>query len=181
VSERRLGTGRKRSDASALLTSSDDVTASQLLNSSVVAGLLNGGMDLNSSMKLEDGMTGGKVAIAGMLAMMEEHAKLTSEARPVAPEVLDASVMDDSVMRFVDELGLDKSQMPALVSGDVPVCDIPTMPSGRVLTIRIYSTWGDPHYVGLAGIDIFDGRGELVTFKDYRVRWLCVVMSCWNV
>ena len=44
---------------------------------------------------------------------------------------------------------------------------IPVCPSGRVLELRISSTWGDPHFVGLTGIELFDNRGQLLT-----VRWV---------
>lgn len=45
---------------------------------------------------------------------------------------------------------------------------IPACPSGRLLELRISSTWGDPHFVGLTGIELFDSRGQLLT-----VRWAC--------
>ena len=43
---------------------------------------------------------------------------------------------------------------------------IPTEPRGRTLELVIHSTWGDQHYVGLAGMDIFDADGSLVQFED---------------
>ena len=46
-----------------------------------------------------------------------------------------------------------------------PVC----VRVAQVLALRIYSTWGDPHYVGLAGLDFFDSAGNLVDFKDREV------------
>jgi hypothetical protein len=30
------------------------------------------------------------------------------------------------------------------------------------LTVRLHSTWGDPHFVGLAGVDVFDSEGRSV-------------------
>lgn len=39
---------------------------------------------------------------------------------------------------------------------------VPILPTGRVLHIDILSTWGDVHYVGLNGIDIFDSQGSLI-------------------
>jgi hypothetical protein len=51
---------------------------------------------------------------------------------------------------------------------------IPRCPSGRVLELRISSTWGDHHYVGLAGIELFDDRG-----LPLSVRCVCImIMLC---
>ncbi|KAL3692610.1 hypothetical protein R1sor_006261 [Riccia sorocarpa] len=43
---------------------------------------------------------------------------------------------------------------------------IPTLPRGRELVVNILSTWGDPHYVGMAGIEMFDDGGHLIQLKD---------------
>lgn len=66
----------------------------------------------------------------------------------------------------------------------VPMCEIPVLPAGRChaqgppcgfgvtlstgkqLQLEILSTWGDPHFVGLAGIDIFDADGKRVVFAN---------------
>ncbi|XP_029432496.1 protein KIAA0556 homolog isoform X2 [Rhinatrema bivittatum] len=40
--------------------------------------------------------------------------------------------------------------------------EIPVLPQGQHLVIKIASTWGDRHYVGLNGIEIFTSNGEPV-------------------
>ncbi len=47
------------------------------------------------------------------------------------------------------------------------------MPCGRVIRMCIESTWGDKHYVGLSGIEVFDERGELVIIEDPSTQ-VCV-------
>ena len=48
-------------------------------------------------------------------------------------------------------------------------CDgIPTLPSGKHLLINILSTWGDKHYVGLMGLELFDQHGSKVSIDASR-------------
>lgn len=37
-----------------------------------------------------------------------------------------------------------------------------SLPQGRRLKIEILSNWGDPFYVGLNGIELFDERGQII-------------------
>uniref|UniRef100_A0A8C5Y5X8 Katanin interacting protein n=1 Tax=Microcebus murinus TaxID=30608 RepID=A0A8C5Y5X8_MICMU len=45
---------------------------------------------------------------------------------------------------------------------------IPVLPYGQHLVIHIQSTWGDRHYVGLNGIEIFSSKGEPVPIADIK-------------
>jgi len=42
---------------------------------------------------------------------------------------------------------------------------IPELPSGSILKLDITSTWGDQHYIGLNGIEIFNDEGQLVNIS----------------
>ncbi|XP_063573299.1 katanin-interacting protein isoform X14 [Pongo abelii] len=45
---------------------------------------------------------------------------------------------------------------------------IPVLPYGQRLIIDIKSTWGDRHYVGLNGIEIFSSKGEPVQISNIK-------------
>ncbi|XP_063681155.1 katanin-interacting protein-like isoform X3 [Bolinopsis microptera] len=49
-------------------------------------------------------------------------------------------------------------------------CDfvIPELPEGSVLEIKIHTTWGDKHYVGLTGIELFSDTGSPVTINHIK-------------
>jgi hypothetical protein len=51
----------------------------------------------------------------------------------------------------------------------------PIHPYGSVLTLEILSTWGDSIYVGLNGIDIFDEKGDLLSFRGVKSNITSVI------
>jgi len=57
--------------------------------------------------------------------------------------------------------------------------EIPTLPKGKQLVISIRNTWGDRHYVGLNGIEVFTDCGkpaEIVEVSDI-VKVRCCAYS----
>lgn len=61
--------------------------------------------------------------------------------------------------------------------------EIPTLPKGRLLTINIRSTWGDRHYVGLNGIEVFTEYGKPAEVQQVcMLVWVaCVLVWPWGV
>jgi len=49
---------------------------------------------------------------------------------------------------------------------DLQPFHIPVLPAGRHLRFDIITTWGDPHYVGLSGIELFDGTGQPIPISE---------------
>lgn len=54
-------------------------------------------------------------------------------------------------------------------SSDV-LFELPILPRGKELIVNIKTTWGDRHYVGLNGIEVFCSSGHLLPIKNIRAN-----------
>ncbi|KAM3965817.1 protein KATNIP homolog [Aphomia sociella] len=65
-----------------------------------------------------------------------------------------------------DVKNYEKSPMDYLMYGGDLEMEAPT---GFVLQISIFSTWGDPYYVGLTGVELYDPHGNIIPLTETNV------------
>uniref|UniRef100_A0A8C3WPP8 Katanin interacting protein n=1 Tax=Catagonus wagneri TaxID=51154 RepID=A0A8C3WPP8_9CETA len=93
-------------------------------------------------------------------------------------DILDEFLQQQKSSRHGDLSAPQKAEKPEPGSqqdGSSPAADddggdfkIPVLPYGQRLIIDIQSTWGDRHYVGLNGIEIFSSQGEPVRVANIQ-------------
>uniref|UniRef100_I3MWA4 Katanin interacting protein n=1 Tax=Ictidomys tridecemlineatus TaxID=43179 RepID=I3MWA4_ICTTR len=95
----------------------------------------------------------------------------------VQGDVLDEFLQQQRSGRLGDQPPPWREEEPPRGQGDCPVdtegdgdFKIPVLPYGQHLVIDIKSTWGDRHYVGLNGIEIFSAKGEPVQVLSIRAE-----------
>ncbi|XP_039741497.1 katanin-interacting protein [Pteropus medius] len=92
-------------------------------------------------------------------------------------DILDEFLQQQKSSRHSEQLPLWKEEKPEPTKGqdscsidtdDGSNFKIPVLPYGQHLVIDIKSTWGDRHYVGLNGIEIFSSKGEPVQIANIQ-------------
>ncbi|XP_008054429.2 protein KIAA0556 homolog [Carlito syrichta] len=92
-------------------------------------------------------------------------------------DILDEFLQQQRNSRHGDQLPPRKEEKPRLSAGQdgcsaetdhTSAFTIPVLPYGQRLVVDIKSTWGDRHYVGLNGIEIFSSKGEPVQIADIK-------------
>ncbi|XP_057605961.1 katanin-interacting protein isoform X2 [Hippopotamus amphibius kiboko] len=92
-------------------------------------------------------------------------------------DILDEFLQQQKSSRHSDQRPPWKEEKPEPVKGqdhgsletdDGGDFKIPVLPYGQHLVIDIRSTWGDRHYVGLNGVEIFSSKGEPVRIANIQ-------------
>ncbi|KAF0971838.1 hypothetical protein FDP41_010061 [Naegleria fowleri] len=116
-----------------------------------------------------------KYSHLGRLKPRDEESNLISEPTEIQPPIWkiekrrsSSNILEDKDLFYLPSLNLttqSKEDFDVVEEVDEDFI-IPIYPSGQKITINILESWGDPHYLGLSGIEIFDKNGNLVTLND---------------
>ncbi|XP_053527604.1 katanin-interacting protein isoform X2 [Artibeus jamaicensis] len=47
--------------------------------------------------------------------------------------------------------------------------EAPLMPCGFIFQFRLLTSWGDPYYIGLTGLELYDARGEKIPLSENNI------------
>uniref|UniRef100_A0A8D8XUC5 Uncharacterized protein KIAA0556 n=1 Tax=Cacopsylla melanoneura TaxID=428564 RepID=A0A8D8XUC5_9HEMI len=87
--------------------------------------------------------------------------------QPTSPHSSSVPSQHDSTSpRMTSHTPSSSSVLPAQSSDLSTDFIIPTLPRGQRLVLNIFSTWGDKHYLGLNGVEIFNEDGQRVNVCD---------------
>ncbi|CAH2093130.1 unnamed protein product [Euphydryas editha] len=105
-----------------------------------------------------------------------KHLRITLDEQPLHQcGVMLRRAPGDTCYDYVQHLDLAALDRRNSYSPD-PTADWPlydnlelAVPTGFVLQISIYSTWGDPYYVGLTGVELYDPQGRIIEVTESNV------------
>lgn len=80
-----------------------------------------------------------------------------SKPLPTVGELNKASELDNLINELNDIIPKSKKVV------------IPELPSGQVIKFNVLLTWGDPYYVGLAGLELFDENGHPIQISPKQI------------
>jgi hypothetical protein len=89
----------------------------------------------------------------------EAQSEHISNAATASPSIVEQR--GESLSSSLNSNNLNNSGLLSILSA--------VLPKGRVLTMEIYSTWGDEFYVGLNGFDLFDSHGQYIDSASQQI------------
>eukprot|EP00794_Sanderia_malayensis_P021189 gene21189-23267_t len=81
-------------------------------------------------------------------------------------DALDLLIRQAKLIESSDDIKDETGDNPNADSQEAELFEIPTLPKGRQLVLNLKTTWGDRHYVGLNGIEVFTNTGELARITE---------------
>ncbi|KAL0218459.1 hypothetical protein P9112_004112 [Eukaryota sp. TZLM1-RC] len=110
-----------------------------------------------------------------------EEIEITSSDSEIPEELPEKSGLNLGSLRQSIDMSLSRVIKEEITeesgsSTDTPMSStlIPSLPKASSITFYLHSTHGDAHWVGLSGIELFDGEGRLIKVESVEASPACV-------